>query len=188
MRVIEIAGVITGIVAVWLTTREKAWCWPIGIVSVLLFVAVFFRARLYAAMGLQVVYVALAIYGWYAWTSGGRGDGPLRVSRTPSRTLVIAGVAGAAAAAALGAWLARGTDESLPLTDAATTSFSLVAQWMQTRKLIENWWVWLVVDITYVGMNLSQGLIWTAGLYAIYAALAVAGLREWRRSLVAPRP
>jgi nicotinamide mononucleotide transporter len=183
MSGLEIAGVLTGIVAVWLTTRQKVWCWPIGIVSVLLFVAVFFRARLYAAMGLQVVYVGLSFYGWYAWVNGAHGDGPLRVSRTPSRALAVALGAGTAATVALGLWLAQRTDESLPFTDAATTAFSLVAQWMQTRKLIENWWIWLIVDIVYVGMYVSQALLWTAGLYAVYTALAVAGLREWRRSL-----
>ena len=183
MSALEIAGVATGIVAIWLTTREKVWCWPIGIVSVMLFVAVFFRARLYGAMGLQVVYVGLAIYGWYSWVNGGQGDGPLRVSKASRRVLVVAGVAGVVAAAALAAWLARRTDESLPVTDAATTSFSLVAQWMQTRKLIENWWIWLVVDLVYVGMYLSQHLLWTAGLYAVYVALAIVGLREWRQSL-----
>jgi nicotinamide mononucleotide transporter len=183
MSLLEIAGVLTGIVAIWLTTREKAWCWPIGIVSVLLFVGVFYRARLYGAMGLQVVYVGLAAYGWYAWTSGGQGHAPLRVSRTPVAILAVAAAAGLAATAGLAAWLGQRTDESMPLTDAATTAFSLVAQWMQTRKLIENWWVWLVVDVVYVGMNLSQGLVWTAGLYAVYCGLAVAGLIEWRRSL-----
>jgi nicotinamide mononucleotide transporter len=185
MGVIEIAGVLTGIVAVWLTTRQNVWCWPIGIVSVLLFVAVFFNARLYGAMGLQVVYVGLAVYGWQAWVSGGQGHGPLRVSRAAPRVLAAALAAGVVGACALGLWLARRTDEALPLTDAATTSFSLVAQWMQTRKLIENWWLWLVVDIVYVGMNLSQGLFWAATLYAVYTALALAGLREWRRSMEA---
>jgi nicotinamide mononucleotide transporter len=184
MSALEIAGVATGIVAVWLTTREKVWCWPVGIVSVALFVAVFFRARLYGAMGLQVVYIGLAIYGWYAWVNGGRGDGPLRVSKATRRTLTVATVLGVVGAALLAAWLARRTDEALPITDAATTSFSLVAQWMQTRKLIENWWIWLVVDLVYVGMYLSQRLIWTAGLYAVYVALAIAGLRQWRQSLV----
>ncbi len=183
MNVLEIAGVLTGIVAVWLTTREKAWCWPIGIVSVLLFVAVFYKARLYGAMGLQVVYVGLSAYGWYAWTKGGQGHAALRVSRARVVTLVVGGAAGIVGTAALALWLGRQTDESMPLTDAATTAFSLVAQWMQTRKLIENWWLWLVVDLVYVVMNLSQGLIWTAGLYALYCGLAVAGLVEWRRSL-----
>jgi nicotinamide mononucleotide transporter len=183
MSLLEIAGVLTGIVAIWLTTRERVWCWPVGIVSVLLFVGVFYRARLYGAMGLQVAYVGLAAYGWYAWTTGGHDHSPLRVSRTPLGTAAIAGAAGLVATAALAIWLRQQTDESMPLTDAATTAFSLVAQWMQTRKLIENWWVWLAVDVVYVGMNLSQGLFWTAGLYAVYCGLAVAGLIEWRRSL-----
>jgi nicotinamide mononucleotide transporter len=183
MNLLEIAGVLTGIVAIWLTTREKVWCWPVGIVSVVLFVAVFYRARLYGAMGLQVVYVGLAAYGWHAWTKGGEGHAPLRVSRAPVAVLAAAALVGLASAAALAVWLGQRTNESMPLTDAATTAFSLVAQWMQTRKLIENWWLWLAVDVVYVGMNLSQGLAWAAGLYAVYCGLAVAGLIEWRRSL-----
>ncbi len=183
MSPLEIAGVATGIVAVWLTVREKAWCWPTGIVSVALFVVVFYRARLYGAMGLQVVYIGLAIYGWYAWTRGGQNAGPLRVTRATRRVLAVSTAAGAVGAAVLAAWLARRTDEAMPITDAATTSFSLVAQWMQTRKLIENWWVWLAADLVYVVMYLSQGLFWTAGLYAVYVALAVSGLAQWRRSL-----
>lgn len=183
MSLFEIAGVVTGIVAVWATTREKVWCWPVGIVSVLLFVVVFYRARLYGAMGLQVVYVFLAAYGWYAWARGGDDHGALRVSRASLTALAASCGAGAAATLALAFWLGTHTDEALPLADAATTAFSLVAQWMQTRKLIENWWIWLVVDVVYVGMNLAQALYWTAGLYAVYCGLALAGLVEWRKSL-----
>ena len=185
MLTIEIVGALTGVLAVWLTTRQKIWCWPVGIVSVLLYVLVFYQARLYATMGLQVVYVGLALYGWYAWTRGGRADVPLRVSRASSRTRLVAVGVGLAVTLGLGTWLGRRTDDALPFTDAAVTAASLIAQWMQTRKLIENWWLWLAVDAVYVGMNLSQGLMPTAGLYAVYTALAVAGLREWRRSMEA---
>ena len=185
MLTIEIVGALTGVLAVWLTTRQKIWCWPVGIVSVLLYVLVFYQARLYATMGLQVVYVGLALYGWYAWTKGGRADVPLRVSHASSRTRLVAVGVGLAVTLGLGTWLGRRTDEALPFTDAAVTGASLIAQWMQTRKLIENWWLWLAVDAVYVGMNLSQGLMPTAGLYAVYTALAVAGLREWRRSMEA---
>jgi nicotinamide mononucleotide transporter len=183
MHILEVAGALTGIVAVWLTTRQKIWCWPVGIVSVVLYVFVFYQARLYATMGLQVVYVGLAIYGWYAWGKGEEGEGPLRVSRASRLTLAVSVGVGFVLTIALGKWLGRQTDEALPFTDAAVTSFSLVAQWMQTRKLIDNWWLWLAVDVAYVGISLSQGLLWTAGLYAIFTALAVAGLREWRRSM-----
>ncbi len=185
MFTIEVVGALTGIIAVWLTTRRNIWCWPIGIVSVLLYVFVFYQARLYATMGLQVVFAGLAVYGWYAWAKGAGADGPLRVSRASRRTLAVAFGAGLALTVGLGTALGRQTDEALPFTDAAVTSVSLIAQWMQTRKLIENWWLWLAVDAVYVGMNVSQGLWPTAGLYAVYTALAVAGLREWRRSMEA---
>jgi nicotinamide mononucleotide transporter len=134
-------------------------------------------------MGLQVLYVGLAIYGWYAWGKGEQGAGQLRVSRASRLTLAAAFGAGIAATLALGIGLGRLTDEALPFTDAAVTAVSLIAQWMQTRKLIENWWLWLAVDVAYVAINLSQGLLPTAGLYAIFTALAVAGLRAWRRTM-----
>jgi nicotinamide mononucleotide transporter len=182
MSLLEIVGVITGIVSVWLTTRERVSCWPVGIVSVVVYVVVFYRARLYGAMGLQVIYVALLAYGWYAWTHGGQSQSTLRVTRCSRWTLLVSGLVGVAATAALAVWLAQRTDEALPVSDAATTVFSLIGQWMQTRKLYENWHVWMAVDAVYVVMNISQSLYWTAGLYVVYVALAVAGLREWRQS------
>ena len=188
MGVLELVGVLTGILAVWLTTRQRILCWPIGIVSVALFVIVFYRARLYGAMGLQAIYIGLAAYGWYAWLHGGEGHGRLEVSRVPRRVLLVLAAAGTVATIGLGLGLGRWTDAALPFLDAGTTSFSLVAQWMQTRKWIENWIVWMVVDVVYVGINLSQGLHLTAGLYAVYFGLAIIGLRDWRRSMREARP
>jgi nicotinamide mononucleotide transporter len=179
----EIVGVLTGILGVWLTTRQRIWCWPIGIVSVSAFMVVFFRAKLYGAMGLQCVYVGLLAYGWYSWRRGSEGRGPLRVSRLPRRLAIGLLVLGAVASGAAGYWLRARTDHALPYVDGFTTSFSLVAQWMQARKHLENWLVWVVVDVVYVGMSLSQGLVLTAGLYAVYIGLAVVGFRDWRRSM-----
>ena len=179
----EVAGVLFGIVAVWLTTRQNVWCWPTGLVNVALFTIVFYQARLYADMGLQLVYVVLCLYGWHQWLRGGPGHGALPVSRTPRRVLVFLAALGAAGAALLGATLHHHTDASLPFWDSSTASFSLVAQWMQARKWIENWIVWLAVDVVYVGMYVYKRLYPTAGLYAVFIVLAVLGLREWRRSL-----
>ncbi|MCX6545688.1 MAG: nicotinamide riboside transporter PnuC [Acidobacteria bacterium] len=183
----EIVGVVTGILGVWLTTRQKIWCWPVGLVSVIAFIVVFFEAKLYAAMGLQVVYVVLASYGWYAWLHGGTDHGELRVSRISNRILVPLTALGLASTALLGVWLQRRTDEALPFLDAFTTSFSLVAQWMQTRKHLENWSLWVVVDLIYISMSLTQGLRLTAGLYAVYVVLALLGYRDWRRSMTVAR-
>ena len=179
----EIVGVLTGILGVWLTTRQKIWCWPVGIVSVAAFIVVFFRAKLYAAMGLQVVYVGLLAYGWHAWLHGGEGQVALRVSRLPRRLAFGLAVAAAAATGIAGYWLRARTDEAMPYLDGFTTSFSLVAQWMQARKYLENWLLWVVVDVVYVGMSLSQGLTLTAGLYAVYVGLALLGFRDWRSSM-----
>lgn len=181
----EAVGVVTGILGVWLTTRQKVWCWPVGMVSVACFIVVFYGAKLYAAMALQGVYVGLTAYGWYSWLHGGEGRGALEVSVVP-RPLAAALLAlGAAGSWAAGYWLRTQTDHALPYVDGFTTSFSLVAQWMQARKYLENWLVWVVVDVAYIGMSLSQGLLLTAGLYAVYVGLAAVGYRDWRRSMTA---
>jgi len=181
----EIVGVVTGVLGVWMTTRQKIWCWPVGIVSVSSFIVVFFRAKLYAAMGLQGVYVALAVYGWYSWLHGGEGRGALAVSRLPRRIGVGLGAVGVVATGIAGYWLRARTDEALPYLDGFTTSFSLAAQWLQARKYLENWLVWVVVDVVYVGMAMSQGLMLTALLYGVYVLLALLGYRDWKRSMIA---
>ncbi len=172
-----------GALGVWLTVRQNVWCWPVGLVNVSLFVVVFFHARLYGDMALQGVYVVLCLYGWYQWLHGGSGHGRLEVSRAPGRWGIGLGVAGVAFAVGFGLFLKQRTDAALPFWDAGTTAFSLVAQWMTTRKWIENWLVWIAVDVVCVGKYLSQGLYLTAGLYATFLVLAVLGLVEWRRSL-----
>ena len=189
MNGFEIAGVVTGILGVWLTTRQSIWCWPVGLVAVLAYVVVFYEARLYAAMGLQVVFVVLIIYGWYEWLHGGAGRGALRVSRVSRRALMPLALLGLASSALLGFGLGRLTDEPLPFIDAFAMSFSLIAQWMQARKHLETWLMWVVLDLIYVGMGLSQGLWLTAGLYVVYVGLAIIGYRDWRGELTpAPEP
>ena len=180
----EVAGVLFGIVSVALIVRENVWGWPTGLVNVLLFVVVFWQVRLYADMGLQVVYAVLCLYGWWAWLRGGRGSGKLEVGRAPRRLLVARGLGGVTLAAVLGAALHRHTDAALPFWDASTSSFSLVAQAMQARKWLENWWVWIAVDMVYVGIYLAKHLYLTALLYAVFLGLAVQGAIRWRRSLL----
>lgn len=180
---LELLGVLTGVVAVWLTVRQNVWCWPVGLVNVALFAVVFARARLYADAGLQGVYFALCLYGWWAWLHGGRDRGPLAVTRSPRRERLALAVLAVAGAALLGTLLHRGTDASFPYLDSALTAGSLAAQWLQARKRLENWLVWIAVDVVYVGMYVAKELHLTALLYAGFTALAVAGLREWRRSL-----
>jgi nicotinamide mononucleotide transporter len=184
---LEWIAVAVTLVAVYLTTRQVIWCWPIGMVSVVLYAGVFYETRLYADMGLQALYFALAVYGWWAWLHGGKDHGELGVSTTSTRRRLLLVSVGTLVGLTLGQVLNRYTDAALPFMDSILTSFSIVAQWMQTRKLLEAWLVWLAVDVFYVGMFLYKGLYPTAVLYSIFLYLAGLGFVQWRRSMVEPR-
>jgi len=179
----EVLAVVTGIISVYLSTRENIWSWPTALVNVALYFVVFYETKLYADMGLQVVYFALSLYGWYEWLYGGENRTELRVSRTSQALGVRLAIIGIACAVVLGTLLARFTDAALPYIDSATTSTSLVAQWMMTRKILENWAVWAAVDVVYIAMFVFKRLYLTAGLYTVFLVLAVMGYVQWKRSL-----
>ncbi len=183
MSPLELFAAMTGAVSVWLSVRQNIWSWPTAIVNVVLYTVVFYEAKLYADMGLQVIYAVLSVYGWYQWLYGGVGHTTLRVSRTSPRLGALLTVIAAGSSALLGVFLHRATDAALPFMDSFLSSTSLVAQWMMTKKLLENWLVWIGVDVLYVGMFIYKGLYLTAGLYAVFLALAVTGYLDWRRSM-----
>ena len=180
---LEGAAVLFGIVSVYLSVRENIWSWPTAIVNVTLYIFVFFRARLYADMALQFVYIGISVYGWYEWLHGGRGKGELAVSRGTRRLAAVLAGIGIVAAALLGTLLARYTNAALPYLDATTTTTSLIAQWMMARKILENWIVWVAVDVVYIGMFLYKSLVLTAGLYAVFLVLSLMGYFQWKRTL-----
>ncbi len=147
------------------------------------------HARIYGAAGLQAVYVVVSIYGWYEWRHGGADHGRLAVSRTPAGWVLGLGVSGVLASVVFGLVLKGQTNDALPFADAAVTAFSLVAQWMATRKWLENWLLWIVLNVSNVAICISQGLYPMSALYAFFLVLAVLGFREWSRSMRrAPAP
>src|SRR6476620_3615706 len=184
----EVLAVITGIISVYLSTRENIWSWPTALVNVALYFVVFYETKLYADMGLQVVYAALSLYGWYEWLYGGENRTELAVSRVPRRQLPLLVVIAVAIAALLGTIAHRYTNASWPYLDASLTAVSLVAQWMMTRKLLENWALWIAVDLVYVPLLAYKGLYAFALLYLVFLGLAIAGHVEWRRSWRARAP
>lgn len=185
MDPLEVVAVLFGVLSVWLSTREHIASWPTALVNTSLYFVILWREQLYANASLQLFYFALSLYGWYAWKFGGREHTGVVVTRTTRRLAVLLLSIGLTAAAVIAAVLLRFTDAASPWLDAGTTATSLVAQWMMTRKLLENWLVWTVVNVVYIGMYLSQGLRLTAGLYVAFLVLAVLGYRSWRRSLAA---
>ena len=185
MSPLELFAALIGAISVWLSVRQNIWSWPTAIINVVLYAIVFYEAKLYADMGLQVIYAILSVYGWYEWLYGGAGRTELHVSRTGPRLGAVLALIAAAGSALLGVFLHRATDAALPFMDSFLSSTSLVAQWMMTKKLLENWLVWIGVDVLYVGMFVFKGLFVTAGLYAVFLALAVKGYIDWRRSMAA---
>lgn len=180
---LELVAVVFGVVSVFLSVRENIWSWPTALVNVALYFALFFESGLYSDMGLQAIYFGLSLYGWYEWLYGGAGRTALRVSRTPQRVWTTLAAIAVIVWISLARVTARLPGVSLPYVDAGTTTTSLVAQWMMTRKLLENWTLWIAVDVAYIAMFIFKGLYLTAANYAIYLALAVAGRRAWKRSL-----
>ena len=186
MSVLEIAAVAFGLVSVYLSTRQNIWSWPTAIVNVALYAVLFWREKLYADMGLQVIFLILSVYGWYEWLFGGENKTALHVSRLTRHTATILIVIAMAGSMALGFILQRATDASLPWLDATLAVVSLVAQWMMTRKILENWLLWIAVDIVYVGMFFFLKNLYLTGFqYTVFLALAVAGHRQWLRSYCA---
>jgi nicotinamide mononucleotide transporter len=178
-------GVVLGIVTVYLSTRENIWSWPTALVNAAAFAIVFFRTGLYSDAGLQVVYFVLSLYGWYEWLFGGKGHTELQVSRTPRRLWFVFAVIGVVSWLLLAAITSRLPGAALPYADAALVSLSLIAQYMMTRKYLENWLLWIVVNVFYIGMFIFKGLRLTAFNYAVYLVLAVMGYLSWKRSLAA---
>jgi nicotinamide mononucleotide transporter len=182
LGLVETFGFVTGAACVWLVVKEHIWNFPLGIANNIFFVALFFGARLYADMALQLVYIVLGVLGWYWWLRGGVGRTELRVTRaTPATLLALAAIA-AVATAGLTLFL-RSVGDAAPFLDALTTTLSLAAQYLLTRKLLENWYVWIAADIIYIGLYIARDLHLTAALYALFLGLCLLGLRRWRRSL-----
>ena len=154
------------------------------LVADVIYLVVFYRARLFSDALLQVFFVAFTLYGWWHWWRGVREEGEVRVVPLSVRGW-IAGLAAGAVGAVLLGWLMVRVGAALPHLDAALTSYSLVASWWQARKHTANWWLWIAVNVVYIGEYLYKDLRPTAALYAGLVALAVLGLRDWRRAAAA---
>ncbi len=187
LDITEVLGFVTGAWGVWLTVKRNIWNWPIGILNNGFFLILFVRAHLFADSSLQVVYLVLEVLGWYWWLRGGTGKTELPISRTGPRAALSLAAILVVATAGMTVGLAR-VDDAAPFWDALTTVLSLIAQYMLTRKLLENWTVWILADIVYVGLYAAKGLPLTAVLYALFLAMCVAGLLQWRAALRAQAP
>ena len=177
----ELMAFVLSVITVYLNIRQKHWAWLFSIVSSAAYAVVFFDARLYGDMGLQGVFIAVSVWGWYQWLRGGDQHRPLAVTVLGGEGWAYALMAWALGFAALAWFLAHYTNTDVPLIDGFLTAGSLVGQVLLSRKKVENWTVWIVVDVLYVGLYVYKHLTLTAILYAVFVVMAVLGLRAWAR-------
>lgn len=187
MTLIEILAVVFGLLSVYFTVKQNIWCWPTGIVMVILYVFIFYNAKLYSDMLENLIYIFMQMYGWYYWVLGGK-KARNKKDKVPVTTLkwkersawigvIIVFTAG------LGYFMATRTDASLPYLDALTTVMSLTAQWLMGKKILENWVLWISVDVMALFIYSYKGLYMTAGLYFVFLILASGGLIEWYKDM-----
>lgn len=181
---LELASAALAALGIWLTTRRKLLCWPVTLISIFLYMLVFLRVKLYSDALLQAFFVVFTMYGWWNWWRGVREEGEVRVELLTLRAMLVALAAGVLGSFVLGN-LAERIHAALPHLDATLMSYSLVASWWGARKHIANWWLWMAVDVMYVGEYIYKGLWPTAALYAGLVGLAILGLRDWRRAAAA---
>lgn len=179
----ELWAVPMGIIYVVLAARENIWCWLFGIVNAVLSVYLFYVYQLYAESILYWYYVLAGFYGWYAWGKKNRTSEDLKISTWTIPTHAKAIVCGVVLSLLLGYTLKYFfEDAAMPLIDAHTTIFSFIATYMTTRKILENWIYWIVIDIVTVGLYAQRDLNFYAILMVIYTVIAVIGFFKWKQA------
>jgi len=185
-RLLELFGLVSGLACVWLMIRQNVLTFPIGLAYAVVSVAVMARNHLYADVLLNAWYVAINAYGWWHWSvSKERTGAPLPVTRTSRRTAIILVPIGIAGAGVLIWGLSSYTNAELVVANSISTIMSFIAMWMSARKLLENWWVWLAVNVLSIGIYTAQGIHAYAVLYTVYLIMALQGYRAWSASMAA---
>jgi nicotinamide mononucleotide transporter len=177
---LEQSATILGVLGVWLMIRQSLWAFPVGLVQVALSAVVFHQYRLYADRNLQAVFFAVLAYGWWHWFRGEKTQGEgaqVGVLSWAWRAAFV--VLGCAASGAWGWYQAHYTDAAMPYRDAFISSFSILAQWLQARRKLENWHGWILVNATAVPVYWLAGMHWFSVLYFLFLLMALGGLREW---------
>ncbi len=179
--ILQIVGTTLGLLYLWLEYKANIWLWIVGAIMPVVHGVLYFQSGIYADAAMQLYYVLAGVYGLVVWKRRPKKSDDGHIRHTPTRWIVPLVAVYAVLHVAFYFFLAECTDSRVPLFDSMSTALSIVAMWMLSRKLVEQWLVWLVVDMISVGLYIYKGIPITAGLYALYCILAVAGYVRWRR-------
>lgn len=180
---LEIIGTLVGLLYLWLEYRASIYLWAASIVMPAIYIFVYYDAGLYADFGINIYYLGAALYGWAVWRYGSKSNAQAEfpITHIPTRSILKASLVFAIAFVAIAWLLIHHTDSDVPWCDAFTTALSIIGMWMLARKYVEQWWVWMVVDVVCVGLYVYKELYFTATLYALYAFVALFGWMNWKK-------
>ncbi|MEI6123452.1 MAG: nicotinamide riboside transporter PnuC [Bacteroidota bacterium] len=179
---IEIIASLLGIAGVFLTARQNIWCWPIGLVNVILSLYVFFVSKLYADVVLQVFYLVMTLYGWYFWVFGGVKKYELPIRRLVKNELIMMLLFGFGISFGLGWLFATYTDAAFPYWDSLVTVWGIIATYAMAKKILEHWIMWMLIDLNCTAIYFCKQLYAFSPLYFIFTLLAIYGYLKWRKN------
>ena len=182
---LEIVGTIVGLVYLYLEYKASIYLWIASVIMPAIYLVVFYDAGLYADTAINIYYLIIALYGWFAWRYGSEQKSELPITHASTKVWVAMAATYIVAQLLFSAVLIYLTDSDVPLFNGATAALSVVGMWMLARKYIEQWIVWIVVDILSAALYLYKGLEPTAVLYILYAVIAIFGYRKWKRLMTA---
>lgn len=182
-QALEVLGTLVGLIYLWLEYRASIYLWIASVIMPAIYIFVYYEAGLYADFGINIYYLGAAVYGWLVWKYGHKSADlhELPITKMPKRSWLKALVVFLVAQFLIAWILINFTDSDVPWWDAFTTALSVVGMWMLARKYLEQWGVWMIVDMVCIGLYIYKELYFTAGLYAFYAIVAVFGWMNWKK-------
>jgi nicotinamide mononucleotide transporter len=182
-HIIEIVGAVLGLAFLYLEIKENKWLWPVGILTSVLYIYVFFVEKLYADMSLQFYYVFMSIYGWVLWSKGVNAQNKFPVISLKRGLFIILFFVSVLIYVLISYVLVNFTDSTVPYWDAFTTALSIVATWMLAKKILEQWLVWVVVNAVSLALYIYKGMYPTTVLFFFYTVLAAVGYIKWKKEM-----
>ncbi|PCI59850.1 MAG: aminotransferase [Gammaproteobacteria bacterium] len=177
--VIEVIASISGFICVYLLIKRNIWNFFFGLIQVTLYVWVFYQNKLYSDTLLHVIYISLQFYGWWNWRQHKNSQQELVIEKTPLKMFISLTLLSISSTLVLGYLMDNYTDASFAYADAFTTTTSLIAQWLLTRRHLLNWSFWLAVDVVAIVIYLQKGLFPTSVLYVAFLIMATIGQYSW---------